>query len=249
MSTLALILIVIAVAVAGMSALAFVRWREAKRLAYARLVVEYSDNITLLSNIGSELNSWISAAMLRFIASTILAYHTKLEQLQAPKNKSVEVAVNNAMFWSGVSSTTKTPLPGNPHAAQKLREAVRGLFSALKSGYKNQVVDGETVRSLIAEAKNLNLSITVAVFQEKFTAAARMHNDKQALHYLKQAKKFLESQQQLPNEFKPVLKSINEKILLHTEQLETKQQETTSRLIEDTARLSEDDDSWKKKRF
>lgn len=249
MSTLALILVVIAVAIAGISALAFVRWREAKRLAFARSVVEHSDNIALLNGIGSDLNPWVSPNMLRFFANSINAYYSKLQQLNAPTNKIVEVAVNNALHWSTATPTSKPPLPGNPHAAQKLREAVRNLFSALKAGYKDQVVDGETVRTLLVEAKSLNISITIAVFLEKVAVAARTHNDTQALHYLKKAKKFLEEQQQLPGEFAAVLKNINEKIKKHTEQLESKQQEASSRLVEDAAKLSEEDDSWKKKRF
>lgn len=249
MSTLSLVLVVIAVAAAGMAALAFIRWREAKRLAYARLVVEYSDSIALLDNIGTELSSWVSAEMLRFIASTILAYHAKLQQLKAPGNKKIEAAVNNALYWSQVTTNSKQPLPGNPHTAQKLREAVRSLFTALKSGYKNRVIDGETIRVLLAEAKNLNLEIAVAVFQDKVVTADRMHNDAQALHYLKKAKKFLEDQQQLSGEFVATLADINAKIQKHSEQLENKKKEASSRLVEDTTKLSEEDDSWRKKRF
>lgn len=249
MSTLALVLIVVVVAILAIAALSFMRWRDAKRLAFARQVVEFSDNITLINSVGSELQPWMSASMMRFLATAINAYHSKLKALQAPENKKVEVAVLNAASWSQMSSNKKQPLPGDPTTAKKLRESVRSLLVVLKSGFKDQIVASDAIRSLSNEAKYLNMSITLAVFQDKASAADRIHNDMQALHYLKKAESFLKQQQGLPPEFATLLSNIQEKIKKHSQRVEEKKLEASARLIADTAKLSAEDESWKKKRF
>lgn len=249
MSTLALVLIVLSIAVTGVSALSFVRWREAKRLAYARQVVEFTDAISLLDNIGNDLQPWLSANMLKFISKAIEAYHSKLEVLRAPSNKKVERALNNALFWGQVGNKNKQPLPGNSHAAQNMREGVRSLLSALKDSYKLRIIDGDDVKSLLDEAKNLNIGITLAVYQEKAGAAEKMHNNFQAMHYLKKGEAFLAQQSELSSEHASTLKSLRERIKKHGDKIELERAEATSRLQQDAAKLSEEDDSWKKKRF
>lgn len=249
MSTLALVVIVITIAAIGVASLSFVRWREAKRLAFARQVVEYTDGITLLNNIGSELQPWLSASMLRFIGNAVIAYQAKLKAIQAPDSKKVDAALSNAMYWSQIKQKSIQALPGHPQQAQKFREGVRNLLTALKDSYKLRIISAEEVKSLLNEAKNLNISITLTVLLEKVKAAEKMHNSKQALHYLKKSELFLSQQPDLSAEHTFMQQEVDEKIKQHSIKIEQDKQQTTARLAEDAAKLSAEDEAWKKKRF
>lgn len=249
MSTLALVLIVLAVSVFGVAALSFVRWREGKRLAYARKVVEYSDAIALLDNIGNELQPWLSSAMLRFIGNAIHAYHKKLLQLKAPENKKTDRAVNHALYWIQTQQKLKQALPGSPQQAQKFRDNVRNLLTALKDSYKLNLISIDEVKALLNEAKQLNIGVTLAVLRDKVSTAEKIHNSKQALHYLKKAEQLLAQQSDLSAELLAAQQQIQQQMSLHTEKIEHEKMQATSRLIQDAAKLSEEDESWKKKRF
>ena len=87
MNTATLVMLAILVAVSGMAALSFIRWRDQKRLIQARSIVTHSDSIMSLNTIGSGLEPWLSGNMLNFIGRSIQHHHQLLTELGAPASK------------------------------------------------------------------------------------------------------------------------------------------------------------------
>lgn len=249
MPTIVLILIAIVVAVSAMGALSIIRWREAKRLEFARLVVHHTDTVAVLNSVGETLEAWLSPLMMQFIASTILHHHQKLIAAKAPENRIVSAARENAANWQQLQRPAKRSLPGSTQVAQQMREAVRSLLASLKQAYTEKLIISDDVKTLLDEAKTLNISITLAVFQEKANTAIRLHNYFQASHYLARAVELLTQQEELPSDLVPVLADIRQRLKECEEHKKEEKAHSVNRLEAGAAKLTAEDESWKKKTF
>lgn len=247
MSTLSLVLIAIATAVFGLGALSLLRWRERKRLVYARQVVSHTDSISLLAGLGEALSPWISSPMLNFIATSIQFHHRSLEALAAPENRRVIEAVNSALQWTQTNRPAKKKLPSDSAQAQALRDHVRNLLTCLKEAYTEHLLNASDAKILLAEAKVLNINISLGVLRGKAEVAAQLSNHFQAVHYYKKALELLTQLPQLPDDLIPAMEDIRTKITKH-EQLK-EENKTGNRLEAEAALLSDEDNSWKKKRY
>lgn len=247
MSTLLLLVLALATAAIGVGALSFVRWRERKRLEFAREVVNHTDAITLLDGLGESIAPWLSPQMLGFIASAIQFHNARLNELAAPENRRVTVAVNNALQWSQLTRQARKSLPSDSAQAQNIRDSVRNLLACLREAYKAQRLNAEDAKTLLNEAKTLHLNITLGVIKGKAEVAVKLHNYFQAVHYYKKAEEFLGQQNELPNDMIPVLEEIRTQISKF-EELKEKSKEG-NRLEAEASLLKDEDDSWKKKRY
>lgn len=247
MSTLTLVVLAVLTALFGLGALSLVRWRERKRLERAREIVRHTDLVISVGTLGNELEPWISKQMLNFLGSSIQRHFNTLELLKAPANKALLNSIKSAGEWMSNSRGPRQPLPSDPRQAQNIRNSVRNLLSYLRESYKEKQISSEEAKSLLQEARTLNIKISLAVLEEKIGTATKLNNHFQATHYLRKAEELLVQQKDLPKDFNLVLENIRQRLRKHEELRQT--DTSTSRLEEGAAILSSEDNSWKKKRF
>lgn len=247
MSTLALVLLAVVTALIAVASLALLRWKEQRRLERAREAVRQADLINALNSAGEQLRAWLSPAMISFIAGAIQSHANALNQLNIPVSKSTSQALENALIWQQGQTAGNKKLPGQSKEAQLLRQAVRNLLDYLRDAYKRRALQADEARRLLQEARQLNLRIALTVFEQKATGAAKTHNHHQAIHYLRKSESLLTQQPELPAEMQSVLTDIRQRLKHHEQERQQNNQGT--RLEAGAARLSAEDDAWKKKKF
>ncbi len=247
MSTTSLVILAIFTALAAVGALGFMRWQEQKHLERARMAVIHSDQMGELSMIGESLQPWLSAPMLHFVAQEIQYHGSELTQLKAPSNKRCNKAMEGALTWLNATPKPPAKLPGQVKQAQEIRHSVQRLQELIRTSHQQNHLTTNKAKQLLQEAKLLNVKVAIAVFDSKATAAASVNNPAQAIHYLKKAETALQQLSNLPDELKPVLDSIQQRITQHQEK---RQPAASGTLLEEgTDLLNAEDDAWKKKHF
>jgi hypothetical protein len=247
MSTTSLVILAIFTALAAVGALGFMRWQEQKRLERARMAVVHSDQMGELSMLGESLQPWLSAPMLHFMAQEIQYHGSELALLKAPSNKRCNKAMEDALTWLNATPRPPAKLPGQVKQAQEVRHSVQRLQELIRASHQQHHLATDKAKQLLQEAKLLNVKVAIAVFDSKATAAASVNNPAQAIHYLKKAETALQQLSNLPDELKPVLDNIQQRITQHQD--ERQPAASGTRLEEGTDLLNAEDDSWKKKHF
>lgn len=247
MSTITLIILAVLTAAVAVGALWFMRWQEEKRLERARQALRHADAMGELSMIGESLSPWFSAAMMSFLAARIQQHGQSLSQLNTPPNQRTNRALENAANWSAAHKPAKARLPSQSKQAQNLRNMLQHLIEYIRSEYQAHRLAADQARSLLTEARQLNIKVAVAVFEGKAAAAESMSNYTQAIHYLRKSLAAMRGVDPLPADMAALSERLQARL---QEQQEIQQQyKAGTRLESGTAQLAEEDEAWKKKHF
>ena len=247
MSTTTLVVIAVLTAFAAVSALWLMRWQEQKRLERARLALAHSDAMGDMLIIGDSLQAWLSPLPMRYLADSIRHHQNQLSLLKVAPDQRTNRAIEAANQWSNHAPAAKTPLPSQPKQAQDLRNLLQRLIEIIRNDYQQHKIAADQARPLLAEAKQLNVRLAVAVFESKAAAAAMMSNHTQNIHYLRKALAALKSAAPLSEELTAVEQQLNERLQQSLQ--EQQQNRTGTRLDAGAELLAEEDDAWKKKTF
>lgn len=247
MSTTTLVVIAVLTAFLAVAALWFMRWQEQKRLERARLAVAHSDAMGDMLVIGDSLQAWLSPTPMRYLADSIRHHQVQLELLKVAPDQRINRAIEAANQWANHAPAAKAPLPAQPKQAQDLRNLLQRLIEIIRTDYQQHKIAAEQARPLLAEAKQLNVRLAVAVFESKAAAAATLSNHSQNIHYLRKALAALKSAGPLSEELTAIEQQLNERL---QQALQIQQQNSAGTRLEAGAELlAEEDDSWKKKHF
>ena len=247
MSTLALTLLAVGTALLAIIALAIVKWREKKRLEFARRVVFHSDAITSLNMTGEELERWLSPTMLRFIGNFILYNYRELQKANATPSAKVRAGAVNGQRWSKATKNAQENLPTSSTLAQKLRESIRSLLTSIDQAYQNKIISGEAIRPLSNEAKLLNVNLTLAVYEEKASHSLKENNHFQAHFYMKKCLELLTHNMRLSRDFGKRIQSVRQRMEEYEKIMNSKKK--NSRLHQGADEWVTENNAWKKKRF
>lgn len=247
MSTTAIVIIAVLTAALAVGALWFLRWQEQQRLERARLAVACTDLMGELNMIGESVAPWASPEMMTFLAGEIQRQAQILNELKSPVNHRINQALENAANWSAGQKAAKANMPAQSQQAQNLRNTLLRLMDYIRDSYKSRHLDGNRAKSLLNEAKFLNIKVAVAVYEGKAAAAATLSNHSQAIHYLRKAIATLKRVNPLPDDMTSLMNALSERLEEHLSV--QRQQNTGTRLESGTEKLAEDDDAWKKKHF
>lgn len=247
MSTLTLTLLAVGTALLALIGLAIVKWREKKRLEFARRVVFHSDSITSLNMTGEELERWLSPTMLRFIGTVILHNYRELQKANVTPSAKVKAGAINGQRWSKTAKKTQEPLPTSSSMAQKLRESIRSLLTSIDQAYKSKIISGEAIKPLANEAKLLNVNLTLAVYEEKANSALQEHNHFQAHFYMKKCLELLTHNMRLSREYGKRIQSVRQRMEEYEKIMNAKK--NNSRLHKGADEWVQENNAWKKKRF
>lgn len=247
MSTMTLVLLGIVTTLLAIGTLILLRMQEQKRLQRARLAIHHADMANELNMTGEQLQPWLSPAMLLFMAREIQRHAQALSELNAPANKGTSRALENAVQWQHIGQQQRRPYPSDSREAQKMRASVRSLIEYLREAYKQRIISSLEAKKLLSEARIIGVRIPLAVFDDKATAAASLHNHHQAIYYLEKMAALINQQHELPPDLKEFLQEIKQRIAKH--ELERSKDAHRSRLEEAADEMNAEEESWKKKYF
>ena len=248
MSTSLLIFLAIFTAVSAVAALAFLRWREQKRLARARLTIELSDQIIQQLDAVTTLLPWLSVNCVQYFSELIINNQRRMHTLKLAGSSKVRKAGLQASEWIENPPTQHSPaLPQDERQAKNIRKALQQGIEQIKRGYQQHQIDAKKAELALHELRLLNVRLVVTVLMSKASAAITMNNISLAESQLNKIIKTISSIQSPTNE----LSAFQQKATLMLAELE--QPKSTSdepnRLSEAADLMAEEDQAWKKKHF
>lgn len=249
MPTLMLVVLAIITAIASVSALYFIRWRDQQRLARARAAISLSDDLADFSVIVDALQPWLSITIKSFIGEECYRRGQQLQQLNFPISRKTKDTLAQVEQWRNEPPPPiKQALPAATHQAQHLHQCLQSLMNHVRHSYQKRQVRKDQANSILRDIRELKVRISVQVFSDKATAFLHMNNPTRAQHFIHKVKKSMDSLDVIPDELSNQLK----RLTLRLNEVKAAQapiSPTESRLEKATQQMADDDDAWKKKHF
>ncbi|WP_419810418.1 hypothetical protein [Bacterioplanoides sp.] len=249
MSTSLLIFLAVLTAVSAVAALAFLRWREQKRLIRARLTIELSDQIMQQLDAASTLLPWLSASCMQYFSELIISNQRRMSEFKLPVGNNVRKAGMQASEWiENPPNNSQAALPQDERQAKTIRKALQQGIEQIKRGYQQHQLDAKKAEQALHELRLLNVRLVVTVLMSKASAAITMNNTSLAESQLNKILKTLAAIKTPTNE----LSAYQQKATLMLSELAQQTQPTSTepnRLAEAADLIAEEDQAWKKKHF
>ncbi|GGY35398.1 hypothetical protein GCM10011297_05650 [Bacterioplanes sanyensis] len=248
MSTVGLVILASIVALAGVAALGFLRWREQQRLEQARKAVALTDDMFQQANVLSVLGPHLSEAARHLAAHHIVDCHQQLTALAIKPNQAIKRSLVLAHEILESQPSTKRPaLPTETKTAQQFSEQTRHLLTLVRKAYRQQKLDQSSATTIAREARILNLRVCFGVYESKARAALQMNSPSRAVRFVDKASALMKNNRDDVPALQQALQQLQQD--LKTAQLQHAPEAGPSRLEAGAQELEEEEDAWKKKHF
>lgn len=248
MSTIGLVILASIVALAGVAALGFLRWKEQQRLEQARKAIALTDDMFQQANVLSVLGPHLSATARHLIAQHILRCHQQLTHLAIKPNQSIKRSLALAHeTLESQAPNTRPALPKETKTAQQFSEQTRHLLALVRKAYRQQQLNQGSATAIAREARVLNLKVCFGVYESKARAALQMNSPSRAVRFVDKASALMKSNRDDVPALQQALQRLQKD--LTTAQQQQAPEAGPSRLEAGAQELEEEEDSWKKKHF